>query len=102
MHQRTVGIDLGVDSLHVAVVWEEDGQRIIEVIKFDLYLKELVRIERAAIAGSAEGTELYVVMEKTYPAYQYVSKFFLDRCPYISISRVDAVFVRRGVGELPS
>ena len=35
MHQRTVGIDLGVKSPDVAVVWEEEGQRIIEVIQFE-------------------------------------------------------------------
>lgn len=91
MHQRTVGIDLGVKSAHVAVVWEEEGQRIIEVIKFDLYLKELVRIERAAIAGASEGTKLHVVMEKTYPAYQYVSKFFLDRGHDVSYAKPDQV-----------
>ena len=91
MHQRTMGIDLGVKSLNVAVVWEDDGQRVIEVVKFDLLLKEFERLERAAMAGAAEGTKLHVVMEKTYPAYQYVSKYFLDRGHHVSYAKPDQV-----------
>lgn len=91
MHQRTMGIDLGVKSPNVAVVWEEEGQRPIEVVKFDLFLKEFERLERAGLSGAAEGTKLHVVMEKTYPAYQYVSKFFLDRGHHVSYAKPDQV-----------
>ena len=91
MHQRTLGVDLGVKSRHVAVVWQEEGQKLIEVLRFELLLEELGRVERAAMAGAAEGTKLHVVMEKTYPAYQYVSQFFLGRGHRVSYAKPDQV-----------
>jgi transposase len=91
MQQRTLGVDLGVKSPNVAVVWEEQGQRLIKVICFELSLKELERVERAAVAGAPEGRKLHVVMEKTFPTCNYVSKFFLDRGHQVSYAKPDQV-----------
>ena len=91
MHQRTLGIDLGVKSPNVAVVWEERGHRLIEVLHFELSLPEIERVERAALRGMAEGTKLHVVLEKTYPSCEYVSKYFLNRGHEVSYAKPDQV-----------
>jgi transposase len=91
MHQRTLGIDLGVKSTNVAVVWEEQEHRLIEVLRFELSLPEIKRVEEVALRGMAEGTKLHVVLEKTYPGCEYVSKYFLNQGHKVSYAKPDQV-----------
>jgi len=91
MRERTLGIDLGVKSPNVAVVWEEQGHRLIEVLRFELSLPEIKRVEEVALCGMAEGTKLHVVMEKTYPSCKYVSEYFLKQGHKVSFGKPDQV-----------
>jgi len=91
VHQRTLGIDLGVKSSNVGVIWEEQGHHLVEVVRFELSLQELERVERAALRGSAEGTQLHVVLEKTYPSCEYVSKYFINQGHKVSYGKPDQV-----------
>ena len=75
----------------MAVVWEEQGHHLVEVVRFDLSLEELERVERAALRGSSEGTQLHVVLEKTYPSCEYVSKYFINRGHKVSYGKPDQV-----------
>jgi transposase len=86
-----MGIDLGIQSPNVAVVLDETGEVLVERLYFELGVKEFERAERAALQGAVEGAKLHVVMEKTFPSYEYVSRYFLARGHDVSYAKPDQV-----------
>src|SRR3984893_13366080 len=76
--RRLVGIDLGISSAHPVRVRAGDG-REVGGRKCVPTVESLEVIERAALAGAAEGTRLEVVMEPTGPAWLPVAVFFSRR-----------------------
>jgi transposase len=89
MSQRTVGIDLGITAPSVAVVLDEKGQLLIERHRFELSVEQLEQLEGKALAGAPEGSRLHVVMEKTFPTCEYVSRFFAARNHEVSYAKPD-------------
>jgi transposase len=89
MSQRTVGIDLGITTPSVAVVLDERGELLIEGQRFELCVEQLEQLEQKALAGAPEGSRLHVVMEKTFPTCEYVSRFFAGRNHEVSYAKPD-------------
>jgi hypothetical protein len=58
--RRLVGIDLGIASRHSVRVLEADGQAVCRASCVPT-VESLAGVERAALAGAAEGTRLAVV-----------------------------------------
>ncbi len=69
MQQRTLGIDLGIQSPSVAVVMDEQGEAVVGGLPFELSVEGLERVEQAAVREAAPGSKLHVVMEQTFPTY---------------------------------
>ncbi len=78
MDRRIVGIDLGITSAHVVVIVDETG-KVIARRRCHPNVESLEAIERAGLAGAAEGTVLEVVVEPTGPAWMPVGVFFARR-----------------------
>ncbi len=66
--RRLVGIDLGISSAHTVRVLAGDGSVICRR-KAVPTVASLAEIEQAALAGTAPGTRLEVVIEPTGPAW---------------------------------
>ncbi len=49
MEQRTMGIDLGIQSPNVAVVLDERGEELVSKLSFELSEEGLVRAEQAGL-----------------------------------------------------
>ena len=64
--RRLVGIDLGISSAHTVRVLDGDGS-IVCRRKAVPTVTSLTEVERAALAGTAPGTRLEVVLEPTGP-----------------------------------
>jgi len=73
--RRLVGIDLGIASAHTVRVLDQEGNTVAKR-KCWPTAESLGEIERAALAGAAEGTVLEVVMEPTGPAWLPIAVFF--------------------------
>jgi len=97
MNQRTMGIDLGIQSPSVAVVLDERGEVLRDNLRFELKVEELERVESAALEGSAPGTKLHVILEKTYPTCEYVIAYFHKRGHRVSFAKPDQVRKAREV-----
>lgn len=78
MERRIVGIDLGVASEHTVRVLAGDGT-VLAKRRASPTKESLSAIEEVALAGTAEGTTLEVVMEPTGPAWLPVATFFCAR-----------------------
>jgi len=78
VRRRLVGIDLGIASRHSVRVLEADG-RVVCRSSCVPTAESLAGVERAALAGAAEGTRLEVVFEPTGPAWMPVAVFFARR-----------------------
>jgi transposase len=76
--RRLVGIDLGIASRHSVRVLEADGQAVCRVSCVPT-VASLAGVERAALAGAPEGTQLAVVFEPTGPAWLPIAVFFARR-----------------------
>src|SRR5262245_28241219 len=76
--RRLVGIDLGIASRHSVRVLEADGQVVCRSSCVPT-VESLALVERAALAGAAEGTRLAVVFEPTGPAWMPIAVFFAGR-----------------------
>jgi hypothetical protein len=76
--RRLVGIDLGIASKHSVRVLEADG-RVVCRASCVPTVASLAAVERAALAGAAEGTRLSVAFEPTGPAWLPVAVFFARR-----------------------
>jgi len=76
--RRLVGIDLGIASAPTVRVLDESGQ-IIAKRKAWPTAESLGEVETAALAGTAAGTRLEVVIEPTGPAWLAIAVFFSDR-----------------------
>jgi transposase len=73
--RRLVGIDLGIASAHTVRVLSGDG-RVICRRKAAPTVESLAEVEAAALAGTAPGTPLEVVVEPTGPAWLPIAVFF--------------------------
>lgn len=91
MIRRTMGIDLGIQAPSVAVLLDEQGEVIVDGLRFELSVEELERVERSALEGATSGTSLHVVIEKTFPSCDYVSGFFIGRGHEVSFAKPDQV-----------
>jgi transposase len=91
MEQRTMGIDLGIQSPNVAVVLDERGEEVESKLIFEMSKEEFQRVEQAALSGARDGTKLHVVMEKTFPTCEYVSEYFLGQGHAVSYAKPDQV-----------
>jgi transposase len=76
--RRLVGIDLGITSAHTVRVLSGDGA-IVCRRKAVPTLDSLGEVEQAALAGTAAGTRLEVVLEPTGPAWLPIAVFFIAR-----------------------
>src|SRR5215472_11510419 len=76
--RRLVGIDLGIASRHSVRVLEGDGRPLCRASCVPS-AESLAAVERAALAGAAEGTHLAVVFEPTGPAWLPIAVFFAGR-----------------------
>jgi transposase len=76
--RRLVGIDLGIASRHSVRVLEADGTVVCRSSCLPT-VESLAGVERAALAGAAEGTTLAVVFEPTGPAWMPIAVFFARR-----------------------
>ena len=77
-HRRLVGIDLGIATTHTVRVLDGTG-RTIAKRKASPTVESLAAVERAALAGTPEGTSLDVVIEPTGPAWLPIAVFFSTR-----------------------
>ena len=73
--RRLVGIDLGIASAHAVRVLDAEGTTLAKRKALPT-VESLTEIETAALAGTADGTRLEVVMEPTGPAWLPVAVFF--------------------------
>ena len=76
--RRLVGVDLGIASAHTVRVLDGHGNVVAKRRAWPT-VESLSDIERAALAGTAEGTRLEVVMEPTGPAWLPIAVFFTSR-----------------------
>ncbi len=76
--RRLVGVDLGIASAHTVRVLDGHGNVVAKRRAWPT-VESLTEIERAALAGTAEGTRLEVVMEPTGPAWLPIAVFFTGR-----------------------
>src|SRR5215468_7574125 len=76
--RRLVGIDLGIASRHSVRVLEADGQAVCRASCVPS-VESLAGVERAALAGAPDGTQLAVVFEPTGPAWMPIAVFFARR-----------------------
>ena len=91
MARRNLGLDLGINAPSVAVALDERGEPVVEGLRFILGVPELQEVEQAALKGAEPGTKLHVVMEKTFPTHEYVSKFFASLGHEVSFAKPDQV-----------
>jgi transposase len=73
-----VGIDLGIASAHTVRVLDGFGREVCRR-RCEPSVASLTVVEQAALAGTAEGTRLEVVMEPTGPAWLPIAVFFSSR-----------------------
>jgi transposase len=73
--RRLVGIDLGITSAHTVRVLAGDGTTVCRR-KAVPTIQSLGEVERAALAATAPGTRLEVVLEPTGPAWLPIAVFF--------------------------
>ncbi len=92
-----MGLDLGVRAPSVCVVLDEQGEPVLDGASFGLNIVELEGLERKALEGAPAGTKLHVVMEKTYPTFEYVSRFLIRREYRVSFAKPDQVKAARKV-----
>jgi transposase len=76
--RRLVGIDLGITSAHTVRVLNSDGTTVCRR-KAVPAVESLAEVEQAALAGTAPGTRLEVVLEPTGPAWLPIAVFFCSR-----------------------
>jgi transposase len=76
--RRLVGIDLGITSAHTVRVLSGDGA-IVCRRKAAPTVESLAEVEQAALAGTAPGTRLEVVIEPTGPAWLPIAVYFCRR-----------------------
>jgi transposase len=76
--RRLVGIDLGITSAHTVRVLAGDGSVVCRR-KAIPTADSLGQVEQAALAGTAPGTRLEVVLEPTGPAWLPIAVFFTAR-----------------------
>ena len=76
--RRLVGIDLGIASAHAVRVLDGEGVTLVKRKALPT-LESLSEIETAALAGTAAGSRLEVVIEPTGPAWLPIAVFFSSR-----------------------
>lgn len=76
--RRLVGVDLGIASAHTIRVLDGEGN-VVAKRRASPTVESLAEIERAALAGTAAGTRLEVVMEPTGAAWLPIAVFFTSR-----------------------
>ncbi len=93
--RRLVGIDLGIASAHTVRVLDGDGQTVARRRCWPT-VDSLEEVERGALAGTAEGTRLEVVIEPTGPAWLPIAVFFTTRGNVVHrVSSAKAADLRR-------
>ena len=94
-HRRLVGIDLGIASAHTVRVLDEAGETIAKRKAWPT-VESLHEVETAALAGTAAGTRLEVVVEPTGPAWLPIAVFFAHRGHVVHrVSSAKAADLRR-------
>jgi transposase len=76
--RRLVGIDLGIASAHAVRVLDGQGATLVKRKALPT-VESLTEIESAALAGTAAGSRLEVVIEPTGPAWLPIAVFFSSR-----------------------
>ena len=93
--RRLVGIDLGIASAHTVRVLDGEGNTIAKRKAWPT-VESLGQVEAAALAGTAEGTRLEVVIEPTGPAWLPIAVFFASRGHVVHrVSSAKAADLRR-------
>ncbi|HYU93742.1 MAG TPA: hypothetical protein VEN95_09740 [Actinomycetota bacterium] len=85
VERRLLGIDLGITSAHTAVVLRGDGTVVCRR-RCHPTAESFEDLERAALEGAPEGTQIEVVIEPTGPAWMPVAVFFGRRHPVFRVS----------------
>ena len=76
--RRLVGIDLGIATAHAVRVLDGEGVTLVKRKALPT-VESLLEIETAALAGTAAGSRLEVVIEPTGPAWLPIAVFFSSR-----------------------
>lgn len=76
--RRLVGIDLGIASAHTVRVLDGNGTTVAKRRAWPT-VESLAEVERVALAGTAAGSRLEVVIEPTGPAWLPIAVFFSSR-----------------------
>jgi transposase len=93
--RRLVGIDLGIASAHSVRVLDGQGMTLAKRKALPT-VESLTEIETAALAGTAPGTRLEVVMEPTGPAWLPIAVFFTSRGHLVyRVSSAESADLRR-------
>lgn len=93
--RRLVGIDLGIASAHTVRVLDGTGDTIAKRKAWPT-VESLSEIETAALAGTAPGTRLEIVIEPTGPAWLPIAVFFNARGHLVyRVSSAKAADLRR-------
>jgi hypothetical protein len=92
---RVIGLDLGVTSLHSAVVLDETG-RVRARRRVSSTVDSLGELEQIALGDTAEGTTLTVVIEPTGPMWLPIAVYFGRRGHrVVRVSSAKAADLRR-------
>lgn len=95
LQRRLVGIDLGIASAHTVRVLDEAGREVCRR-RCEPTVDSLTAIEQTALAETATGTRLEVVVEPTGPAWLPIAVFFTARGHLVfRVSSAKAADLRR-------
>ncbi len=79
MSCRSVGIDLGITSLHKAAILDNEGQQMGKVISFDSSLQGYDRLLEASLLGKDTQTKLKFIMEPTSTSWIGLSAYLISQ-----------------------
>jgi transposase len=79
MDLRSVGIDLGITSLHKAAILDNEGRQIGKSISFDSSLQGYNKLLEASLAGKAPQSKVKFVMEPTSTSWIAPSAYLISQ-----------------------
>ncbi len=78
MDFRNVGIDLGIRSLHKAVILDNEGRQIGKGLSFDSSLEGYDKLLEASLSGKDTQVKIRFIMEPTYTSWIGLSAYLIS------------------------
>jgi transposase len=78
MSFRNVGIDLGITSLHKAVILDNEGRQIGKGLSFDSSLEGYDKLLEASLSGKDSEVKIKFIMEPTYTSWIGLSAYLIS------------------------